>query len=103
MVGPKDSSKRFFVFSNGKTSGPFTSEQLRSLAQSGRLSPEDQVTKESGGKWYAAQDVKGLFDSPLNVSRRPAFAAESLQQRTAEQVLVMGSQKSINSLGIASL
>jgi S1-C subfamily serine protease len=106
MDGSKESSRRFFISSNGKTSGPFTSEQLRNLVQSRRLSPEDQVRKESGDKWYSASEVQGLFDPEFLGSRQSALIPESTRtarRPRAPQANVAAPQKSSHSLGIASL
>src|ERR1700722_2265901 len=106
MDGSKESSKLFFVSSNGKTRGPFTSEELRSLAESGRLSPEDRVRKESGEKWYSAREVKGLFDSEPGEFARPALIPDGPRRdrnARASQPSVAAPQKSSHSLGIASL
>lgn len=43
--------------------GPFTSEELKRLAASGELRPDDRVWKEGKRKWVAARKVQRLFDS----------------------------------------
>ncbi|MDZ7620699.1 MAG: DUF4339 domain-containing protein [Patescibacteria group bacterium] len=47
----------------GAELGPLSSQQLRALAADGRLRPEDEVCQGQGGKWVAADRVKGLLKS----------------------------------------
>ena len=46
---------------NNKESGPFSPQQLKQLASSGKLKPEDLLRKEPGGKFQRANSIKGLF------------------------------------------
>ncbi len=49
----------------GQKDGPFDAEQLRSLAASGELQPDDLVWKDGLDDWMPARKVKGLFaDAP---------------------------------------
>jgi hypothetical protein len=45
----------------GKQFGPISSAQLKQMAQSGELMPDDLVFQEGGTQWVAASTVKGLF------------------------------------------
>jgi hypothetical protein len=53
--------------------GPFTSQQLKSLASSGKLKPTDLVGKADGGSLQPAGKVKGLFAAaePTQSKRKP--------------------------------
>lgn len=53
--------KAWYCMMDGQQFGPFSSEQLRTLAQSGRLRPQDQVRQENGSCWTSAAKVRGLF------------------------------------------
>jgi hypothetical protein len=44
-----------------KELGPFSSEQLKTMAQKGQLSPEDLVRQGDRGPWTAAGRVRGLL------------------------------------------
>ena len=44
-------------------SGPVSSAELKSLAQSGQLEPEDLVWKDGMDDWVPATEVRGLFSS----------------------------------------
>jgi hypothetical protein len=46
---------------NNKENGPFSPQQLKQFASSGKLKPEDLIRKEPGGKFVKANSVKGLF------------------------------------------
>lgn len=46
----------------GDEVGPLTSNQLREMALSGRLAPNDLIRKATSDRWVTAEQVKGLFD-----------------------------------------
>jgi len=48
----------------GSEVGPLISSQLREMAQSGRLTPDDLIRKGDSNRWTAASHVKGLFTTP---------------------------------------
>ncbi len=58
---------------DGRQQGPITSAQLRQMAQSGELRPDDLVFKEGGTTWIPASSVQGLFPAG-GVATRPAVA-----------------------------
>ena len=67
----------------GNRLGPVASSELKSLAESGQLSPTDLIWKEGLQNWVAASSVKGLFPKssgppPLPAISQPASAAEDL-------------------------
>jgi hypothetical protein len=53
----------WYVNQRDKTHGPFSSSQLKQLADAGKIDRETQVRKNADGKWAAARHVKGLFES----------------------------------------
>jgi Zn-dependent protease with chaperone function len=57
-------SSEWYLMSEGGVKGPFSAQQLRSMAQSGELGPEDRV-RRGEGPWAPASRVKGLFDDGL--------------------------------------
>lgn len=46
---------------SNKENGPFSAQQLKQFASSGKLKPDDLIKKEPGGKFVRAKSVKGLF------------------------------------------
>jgi hypothetical protein len=48
---------------NGERQGPVSSAQLRQLAQSGELLPNDMVFKDGASQWIVASSVNNLFPS----------------------------------------
>lgn len=58
------------VSRNGKSHGPFTSDELRRKSVSGELVPTDLIRKENGKKWQMAGRTRGLF-SPETVKQTP--------------------------------
>lgn len=60
--------------------GPVSTEQLKKMAASGRLSPTDEVRKSEQGPWALASKVKGLnFPSPR--SSAPSTETAKSQDR----------------------
>jgi predicted Zn finger-like uncharacterized protein len=69
--------------------GPFSSAQLKELAKTGQLWPEDMVLKEGERKWVAASAIKGLFTmapktSPATKAAAPAPAPKKPNQPEPE-------------------
>ncbi|MEX0728186.1 MAG: DUF4339 domain-containing protein [Planctomycetaceae bacterium] len=60
--------KKWMCMLNDQESGPFTSEQLKKLAQSGNLKPDDLVRLEDQQKWRQASSVKGLINAPTEAT-----------------------------------
>ncbi len=56
-----------------RESGPFTSEELKTLASSGKLRANDLVAKKGGTRFVPAEKVAGLFaDPPSKPSAKPS-------------------------------
>lgn len=55
------SEQLWFVNHRGKEQGPFTSKQLKHLAESGQITPDHNLRMGSDGDWIVATKVKGLF------------------------------------------
>jgi hypothetical protein len=78
-------SNWFVKRGNGKEQGPVNSSSLKTMAQSGKLRPTDQVRQEDMNTWRAASSLKGLFSeaqlkSPINVQAL-GEKAEEINQR----------------------
>lgn len=65
------------VARDGKTSGPYTVTQLRTLAANGDLGRTDLVWREGIGDWTPAGQVRGLFP-PLATPPPPPPPSETL-------------------------
>jgi hypothetical protein len=61
----------WYYAKDGERHGPVTSAQLRQMAQSGELQPNDMVFKEGGTQWIVASSVNNLFPGG-GVSARPS-------------------------------
>ncbi len=74
----------WYYIKNGQQVGPVSSVQLKQLAVSGDLQPNDLVWKEGMSQWVAAQRLKGLFHAATAVAPPPTVAIqhEVLRQRT---------------------
>jgi hypothetical protein len=53
----------WYYLKNGQRLGPVTAGELKTLATSGDLLPDDQVWKEGMAGWEPARSVKGLFEA----------------------------------------
>jgi hypothetical protein len=54
----------WFVARNGESLGPYTSDALRQMAESGELQHTDLLWKDGMKDWRPAGDSKGLFPKP---------------------------------------
>ncbi len=69
----------YFAKVKGQVSGPFDAEQLKRLAASGEISPDDEISKDAKSGWVAANNVRGLFpaaDWPPQATAANSPAAE---------------------------
>ena len=57
-------ASHWIVKRRDKEQGPFTSQQLKKLADSGQLRTTDWVRKHDSDQFVKAEKVKGLFDNP---------------------------------------
>jgi hypothetical protein len=69
----------WFYARNGNRFGPLTSQQIRELACTGKISPEDLLWKEGMREWQKAGDARGLF--PLECSPSESIALPPHTQR----------------------
>lgn len=64
---PGDSANEWFIQIEGKTYGPVDSKKLKSLAASGKITPDTPIRRGTNGKWSTCRQVSGLFKSIENV------------------------------------
>ena len=57
-------SRSWTVRRGAKTSGPFSDQQLKSLARGGKLYTHDHLSLDGGASWILASTVRGLFSTP---------------------------------------
>ena len=70
-------NEQWYYTSAGKQSGPVSGPELKRMASSGHLSPDDMVWKEGMPNWVPAAKLKGLFTAT------PAATATPLPQPPA--------------------
>lgn len=63
---------QWYVGKGGKKHGPFTNEQLKKLAATGKIDRTDLLWKEGMEKWVPCSSAKGLFSAAAPVSSSPA-------------------------------
>ena len=68
-------ASQWFCKIDGRERGPLTSQALKSMADKGRIQPDDPVRQGADGSWVPASRVKGLF---------PSDQAASVQQVKVE-------------------
>ena len=65
-------SKNWHYATNGEKHGPVSAAQLKELATTGQLSPDDLVWREDMKEWRKASTVKGLFpEQPRSAAKSP--------------------------------
>lgn len=63
---------KIFIEKDGRTLGPLSAADLKALADSGKLMPDDLVWQEGSQTKVPAKQVKGLlFTNPTGISGRP--------------------------------
>ncbi len=55
----------YHAYLNNEIHGPFSLEQLMSIAKSGVLTPESMVYPEGGADWVTANTIEGLFNKAV--------------------------------------
>jgi predicted RNA-binding Zn-ribbon protein involved in translation (DUF1610 family) len=69
-------ASRWFCQCGDVRHGPLSASQLKALAQSGQLTPADEVWKEGMASRVPAYRVKGLFPEPAKESVEPVVEPE---------------------------
>ncbi|HET6574114.1 MAG TPA: GYF domain-containing protein [Fimbriiglobus sp.] len=95
-------AQQWFVVRGDREEGPYTGRQLKQLAASGKLKPDDQVRRGDVETVRRAKDIKGLFPAPPPVpadADRPARKVgedDEAMQATAKRkpVVPLASRKS---------
>lgn len=57
--GPE--AETFYVFHLGSEYGPYPHPQMQQMAVAGQLQPDAQVRRASGGHWFQAKEIPGVF------------------------------------------
>jgi hypothetical protein len=65
----------------GKVVGPISTEELRALAETAKLSPDTPVSRSDMGRWVPARSVRGLF---ANLGREVSLTATDDGNVTAD-------------------
>src|SRR5262249_45503012 len=85
--GSEEKPTRWFLARNKQRLGPYSSSQLKQLADAGNIIPADMILKEGRQKWVNAGSVKGLFAAappPNPAPELPVVEARPLPQSAAE-------------------
>lgn len=66
----------WFYAQQNKRFGPVSAAELKALADSGKLRPDDLVWREGMDGWVPARRVKGLFEADSQLASAPTALAE---------------------------
>jgi hypothetical protein len=69
----------FVIHNGGKETGPHSSVELKKMAATGRLSPDDLVRRADMKTPTKASNIKGLFATPEAVSTKPTSPPPSTE------------------------
>lgn len=58
---PSPGDEQFFIHSMGQEVGPYGWHDLQMMAAGGTLKADASVRRASGGGWFQAKDVPGIF------------------------------------------
>ena len=74
------SSRQWYIQYNDSVAGPFTSSQLRRMAERSQITPDVKVRVGENGKWRLASSVKGLVinDAPTSDSMSSELSSEDI-------------------------
>jgi hypothetical protein len=77
---------RWYIARNQQKIGPFSSAQLKQLADCGILQPSEHVLVEGGARWAEARTVPGLFATDANTKFWVNVAGQTRGPYVAEQI-----------------
>ncbi|HZZ82626.1 MAG TPA: CAP domain-containing protein [Gemmataceae bacterium] len=69
---PATAATRWFLARNKKKVGPYTFQQLQTLARRGEVGPDDLLLQEGNRKWQRAATVRQLFVEKKQLAENPA-------------------------------
>jgi hypothetical protein len=58
---PPTTGDGFYVYALGHDYGPYSWAQLQEMARAGQLKPDQFIRNASGGNYYQAKDIPGVF------------------------------------------
>jgi|GEM_PF-6080893 len=78
------SSNSYFLWQNEAEHGPFSPQQLKQMAASGQVGPDDHVRKDGEDRWVQASNVKGLMPGSQPATASVADSVQTSVQRPAQ-------------------
>lgn len=67
MTSPTTQPTQWYVRAKNGISGPYSTQQIKDFATSGKLPRQASISKTQEGPWSIANDVKGLFPEVIAV------------------------------------
>lgn len=69
MESPENEQKNWYYSQDSERQGPISFSQLQSLAESGKLKPNDYVCQEGMQEWDLSCNIPGLYSTPQTVAQ----------------------------------
>jgi hypothetical protein len=91
----------WYIVRNGKEHGPYSPSQLKQLAASGKLQPDDKVRREDMETACKASSLKGLFPETEAVAVEPRKAKAPPRAKPAEPDEPLATKKGSSSKNVA--
>ena len=70
---------------NDQQFGPVSAAELKQLADTGRLSPDDLLWREGMDSWATAINLRGLFSGDATANTPPTAASAAIARATPDQ------------------
>jgi uncharacterized RDD family membrane protein YckC len=86
----------WYVSRGGEKEGPFTAEQIRQLAELGKLQPDFLVWRTGMEQWKPIAEVPGILTPPPLEQPANAVPIEKLKQSTSDQLLGVQTVKAVS-------
>lgn len=83
----------WFVFEDGKSCGPFSTEHFKRLALEGKVTRYTSVKKGADGKWVPASKVSGLF--PPEPQPQPEQTAATIDETAIVAMMATRTRDSV--------
>lgn len=80
------SSRQWYIQYNDSILGPFSSKQLRQMAERSNITPNVKIRVGENGKWRQASSVKGLFSNSSLTKNSSANTSSSSSELSSEDI-----------------
>lgn len=82
------SSRQWYIQYNDSVLGPFSSNQLRQMAERSQITPNVKIRVGENGNWRLASSVKGLFSNSTLAKNSSSSTSSSSSELSSEDIPV---------------